>query len=94
MDKKQIKMELGQRGYDLSMLAEAINKSPSLVSKVLSRQARSKRVAEAVASILEKNIAEVFPDVPEYQHQIPAKTQERAARVEELRAKLQVDTND
>lgn len=88
MDKKQIKTELGKRGYDLSMLAEAIHKSPSLVSKVLARQARSRVVAIAVARALEKKVEEVFPDVPEYQNQVPVESSERAAKIETLRERL------
>lgn len=88
MDKNQIKTELGKRGYDLSMIAEAIHKSPSLVSKVIARQARSRTVALAVSSALEESIEAVFPDVPEYQNQVPLESAERTAKIESLRERL------
>lgn len=81
-------MELGKLGYDFSMLAEAIGKSPSLISKVASRQAKSRFVAEAMVKILDRSMAEVFPDVPEYQLARPANEAERSSRVTELRELL------
>jgi len=78
-------MELGKLGYDFSMLAEAIGKSPSLISKVASRQAKSRFVAEAMVKVLNRSMAEVFPDVPEYQHVRPPSEAERSSRVTELR---------
>lgn len=82
-------MELGKLGYDFSMLAEAIDKSPSLISKVASRQAKSRFVAEAMVKILNRTMAEVFPDVPEYQLARPTTETERSARVVELRELLE-----
>ncbi len=88
MDRDQIRMELGKLGYDFSMLAEAIDKSPSLISKVASRQAKSRFVAEAMVKILGKPMQEVFPDVPEYQLAKPASAAERISRVDKLRSML------
>ncbi|RTE87479.1 MULTISPECIES: helix-turn-helix transcriptional regulator [Gammaproteobacteria] len=85
MDKNQIKKELATQGYDLTMVAEALDKSPSLISKVVARQAKSKGVAEAIAKILGKNVEEVFPDVPEYNHEVPSTHSERASKISELR---------
>lgn len=85
MDRDQIRMELGKLGYDFSMLAEAIDKSPSLISKVASRQAKSRFVAEAIVKILGSSMNQVFPDVPEYQLAKPASFEERSSRVDELR---------
>ena len=72
MDSQKIKMELAQRGFDFSMLANALGKSPSLVSKVAARKARSRVVAAAIAKALERPIAEVFPDVASYQVPAPS----------------------
>ena len=88
MDRDQIRMALGKLGYDFSMLAEAIDKSPSLISKVASRQAKSRFVAESIAKVLGMTVAQVFPDVPEYQLVKPASEQERTTRVNELRSLL------
>ncbi|RUO43860.1 transcriptional regulator [Aliidiomarina taiwanensis] len=81
-------MALGKLGYDFSMLAEAIDKSPSLISKVASRQAKSRFVAESIAKVLGMSVAKVFPDVPEYQLAKPTSQQERTTRVNELRSIL------
>lgn len=88
MDRDQIRIALGKLGYDFSMLAEAIGKSPSLISKVASRQAKSRFVAESIAKVLGLPVAQVFPDVPEYQLIKPSTEQERSIRVNELRSIL------
>ncbi|MCL5049404.1 hypothetical protein [Aliidiomarina maris] len=86
MTKDQIKKGLTSRGYDFSMLAEVIERSPSLLSKVAARKARSLYVAEAIAKALDKSLEEVFPDVPAYHasSQVDARQLKRA----ELLAKL------
>lgn len=68
MNTDQIKRELANRGYDYSMLAAAIGKSPSLVSKVAGRKARSKEVALALAKVIEQPIEAVFPDIEAYHY--------------------------
>jgi len=85
MDKNQIKKELASSGYDLSMVAEALDKSPSLISKVLARQAKSRFVAEAIARVLDRDVTEIFPDVPEYQTAVPVSDQQRKKKVSELK---------
>lgn len=70
MDNTEIKKELAKRGFDYSMLAAALQKSPSLVSKVAARKARSQVVAQAIAKALGKPIETVFPDIEAYH--IPA----------------------
>lgn len=87
MDSKQIKMELAARGFDYSMLAEAIDKSPSLVSKVASRKATSRFVAAAIAKALEKSVTEVFPDVDAYRVTLVS-DEERKQKQRELVALL------
>lgn len=61
MKPEEIKQAIYQKGYDLSMIADVLGKSPSLVSKVVSGRARSLVVAEAIAKILEKNVNQVLP---------------------------------
>ena len=87
MESKQIKKELAARGYDFSMLAQAIEKSPSLVSKVASRKATSRFVAAAIAKALEKSIHDVFPDVEAY-HTGVVNSDERKQKQRELVALL------
>lgn len=87
MDSLKIKTELAQRGFDFSMLAKALGKSPSLISKVAARKARSRSVAEAIAKALGRSVEEVFPDVEQYQ--IPLRTQhDRKQKERELVALL------
>jgi ribosome-binding protein aMBF1 (putative translation factor) len=87
MDSKQIKKELAARGFDFSMLAEAIDKSPSLVSKVASRKATSRLVAVAIAKALERPVADIFPDVDAYHH-ASSSDEERKKKQRELVALL------
>lgn len=87
MDTKQIKKELAARGFDFSMLAQAIEKSPSLVSKVASRKAISRPVATAIAKAIERPLLEVFPDVDVY-HQPQTNAAERKQKQRELVALL------
>ncbi|RUO31407.1 XRE family transcriptional regulator [Aliidiomarina sanyensis] len=88
MDKNQLKKELALRGYDFSMLAEALDRSPSLISKVASRQATSRFVADAFAKIIGKPVAEVFPDVPEYQKPAKTTSEQRLQKKDELKKLL------
>lgn len=88
MDSQKIKMELAQRGFDFSMLAKALGKSPSLISKVASRKARSHAVAVAIAKALDRPIEDVFPDVSEYHSAVPKNRRERKQKERELIALL------
>lgn len=76
-----------RRGFDFSMIAEALDKSPSLVSKVASRKARSQPVALAIAKALGMEIDEVFPDIDAYHHQ-PMTAEQRKQKQRELVALL------
>lgn len=88
MDSNKIKKELAQRGFDFSMLAKALGKSPSLISKVASRKARSQSVALAIAKALGRPIDEVFPDVESYHGPAIATKQDREQKERELVALL------
>ncbi|CAB0149582.1 hypothetical protein PSI9734_00152 [Pseudidiomarina piscicola] len=88
MDSNKIKKELAQRGFDFSMLAKALGKSPSLISKVASRKARSHSVAHAIAKALGHPIEEVFPDVESYHRPTPSSKIERDQKERELVALL------
>lgn len=87
MDTDQIKKELSARGFDFSMLAQALGKSPSLISKVAARKARSRAVADALAKALNKPVEQVFPDVTEY-HSAPLTKAEKQKKQRELAALL------
>lgn len=88
MKKDQIKKGLAAKGYDYSMIAEVLSRSPSLISKVAARKARSVRVAQAIAKALELPVEEVFPDVAAYHGEAALTQQQKAAKQAELRAKL------
>lgn len=60
MRPKRIKTELKKRGYTLTMVAESIGRSPSLLSKVVSGGATSLEAALAVAKAIDKPLEEVF----------------------------------
>ncbi|WP_194757301.1 hypothetical protein [Aliidiomarina indica] len=89
MDKNQLKKELAHLGYDFSMLAQALGRSPSLISKVAGRQAKSRLVAEAFAKLLDRPVAEIFPDVPEYCTDVPTTRASREARAEQMKRILE-----
>ncbi|RUO32178.1 transcriptional regulator [Aliidiomarina sedimenti] len=91
MQKDQIKKGLADKGYDFSLLAEVIGKSPSLVSKVVSRKARSALVAHAIAKALGIPVETVFPDIPAYHGVADPSVDQRAAKRAELKAKLAQD---
>lgn len=61
MSPSQIKTALQEQGYSMTMIAVVLEKSPSLVSKVINGRARSMKVAKAISKVLEKNLTEVFP---------------------------------
>ncbi|MCC5856215.1 MAG: helix-turn-helix domain-containing protein [Idiomarina sp.] len=62
MKPEQIKYAIYSKGFDLTMLSNVLDKSPSLISKVIHGKGRSYVVAEAVAKILEMSVSEVFPN--------------------------------
>lgn len=68
------------------MIAEALGKSPSMVSKVVSGNARSQVVAEAVAKILNRSVNELFPN--QYNWVGKSRMKERDSRVRELKTLL------
>lgn len=88
MNKDQIKKGLARQGYDFTMLAVAISRSPSLLSKVAARKARSLLAAQAIAKALDKSVEEVFPDISAY-HAHSRSATERERKQAELAAKLQ-----
>lgn len=87
MDRETIKFELKKKGYSLSMIADALGCSPVNVQQVLKRLNHSYRVANAVATVLDLPITEVFPDVPSYADAMHFATT-RAERVAQLQQRL------
>jgi hypothetical protein len=87
MDYETIKTELRKKGYSLSMIADALNCSPVNIQQVCKRLNHSHRVANAVATVLELEIKDVFPDVPAYLD-VKFFTTSRKERVEALQQRL------
>ena len=81
MESEIIKNKLMSKGYNQSMLAEVIDCSPSLVSKVIWRRAVSLRVANAIATVIGEPRENVFPELGE--RKIGKK--ERLAKLQELK---------
>lgn len=71
MDADRIKNEIYRRGYSIGMIAEVIDRSPSLISKVINKKAKSHSVAHAIARIVELDIAQVFPNI--YENTVPSR---------------------
>lgn len=88
MTKDQIKKGLAERGYDFSLIAKVIQRSPSLLSKVAARKARSLPAALAIAKALDCSVQEVFPDVADYHVKRLTTEKERAVKEAELKAKF------
>lgn len=92
MKPEHIKAELTKRGYTLTMVAEAIGKSPSLISKVVSGKAVSYDAATAVAKAIDLPLSMVFPETYEQKNQRGfKKTDAYQQKLGELRALLNRD---
>lgn len=62
----EIKADLSEKGYSISMVARVMKKSPSTISGVICRHTTSMEVATGLSKILKKPIPVLFPDVPAY----------------------------
>ena len=86
MNYNQIHEALKEKGLSWITAAEAIGCTHQHVMNVCSRRAESIRVAKSIAVLIDKNVAQVFPDVPRYQED---KKAARRARLEQARAQLE-----
>lgn len=92
MTPKRIKAELKKRGYTLTMVAESIGRSPSLLSKVVSGEATSLEAARAVAKAIDKPLEEIFPgNYRTADHRGYKQTEEYQKKLAELRKLLSRD---
>jgi hypothetical protein len=85
MNYEEIKSALDERGYNVSAAAEVLGKSRTMLTLVAQRKETSRKVAVALAVLIDRPIEEVFPDVPAY-HEDPKA--ERKRKVAEGRKKL------
>jgi len=66
MNHEQIKAALQEAELTLSNIAEAAGCGLANVSGVSRRKVTSKRIALAISAALQKEVSEVFPDIPSY----------------------------
>lgn len=62
----EINTKLAAKGYTATLIAEALSVKPASVSAVINEVSDSKRIAKAVATVLDLPIEEVFPNKPQY----------------------------
>ena len=86
MKYEAIHQALRANGFTWAMAGEAIGCSGHHVMGVASRRHTSRRAAVAFSALIDKDVSEVFPDVPQY-HRDPKA--ERHARIQEAKAKLE-----
>jgi Ner family transcriptional regulator len=85
MDYETIKTELRNKGYSMSMIADALGCTPVNVHQVCQGKNNSYRVAKAVAAVLELAVNDVFPTSYQDVQFFPTSRQER---VEALQQRL------
>lgn len=86
MDYSEIHQAIKAKGFTWAMAAEAIGCTPNYLMTVCNGRRKSRRVALAVAFLLNKKVSDVFPDVPEY---LENPKHDRAERVARVRKKLE-----
>lgn len=84
MSPEQIHAALHQRSVSASQVADALNVSPQSVSSVIRRGRGSRRIATAIATVLEQPLDHVFPAYADADRQ----RRDRAATVRALSQKL------
>lgn len=65
MTPTEIKHALADRGYNLKLLARALEVTPGAVSLTLNRKMTSFRIAGAIAKAIGRDLREVFPEYKE-----------------------------
>lgn len=62
MNAQEIMQQLNRNGFNQTAIANVLECSSSLISKVINRKATSVRIAEAISKLLELTILDVFPE--------------------------------
>ncbi|MDO4693085.1 MAG: XRE family transcriptional regulator [Eikenella sp.] len=89
MNAEKIYQELSRKGYNASIIAEAIGVLPQSVAVVIRTGKGSKRIATAIAAALDKKLADVFPFYEEKENK-KLKRQQKAALLQEKISRLEV----
>jgi len=85
MKYSQIHQALKDEGFSWVSVAEALGCSGQHVMNVCSRRVESPRIGKAVALLIDKDVAEVFPDKPRYTED---KKADRKAKISDAKARL------
>lgn len=88
MNSEKIYQELNKRGYNASIIAEAINVLPQSVAVVIRTGKGSKRIATAISSAMDKKLEDVFPFYREKANK-KAHRQQRATSLKEKISRLE-----
>lgn len=86
MDYSAIHKAIKDAGLTWATAAEAIGCAPSNLMGVAARRGNSRPVAKRLALLINRDITEIFPDVPAYSEPEPA--DQRRATVEAARKRL------
>ena len=86
MKAKEIKQAIAAEGYTLSMIAEALGVKLATVSHTVNGHSKSLKVASCISRVINKPLAEVFPN---HEGIIKRSTlKEKSAAVSEIRQLL------
>ncbi|MBD1584844.1 helix-turn-helix domain-containing protein [Pseudoalteromonas sp. S16_S37] len=77
MKSHEIKAAIADKGYTLSMIAEALGVNLASVSGVVCGHTQSRRIANAICKIINKPIETVFPDTKGYHTPLVLKGDDR-----------------
>lgn len=83
MDKEKIYQLINQNGLTATMIAEALNVTPTAVIIVINNGRGSRRIAEAISKVCDQPLEKIFPY---YKGQMSKK--EKAQKQQELNEKL------
>lgn len=84
MDSQKIYQELNVKGLNASIIAEVIGVLPQSVAVVIRKGKGSKRIANVIATAIDKNLEDVFP----FYKQKNEKIEQRKVQAANLKKKL------
>nr|WP_279039071.1 XRE family transcriptional regulator [Snodgrassella alvi] len=84
MDSQKIYQELNVKGLNASIIAEVIGVLPQSVAVVIRKGKGSKRIANVIATAIDKNLEDVFP----FYKQKNERIEQRKVQAANLKKKL------
>ncbi|WP_419149687.1 helix-turn-helix domain-containing protein [Pseudoalteromonas 'SMAR'] len=88
MKPSEIKQAIANKGYSLSMVADALEVNLATVSGVVCGHTQSRRVASAICKIINKPIEVVFPNTSSYHSPRVLRGEDRKQGVAQLQQLL------